>query len=72
MDTKYIIILFKSERLDQVVDSENDDVEVPLHLGQIADTMYEWEGLVAEWLGLTLADVAAIKLKHPNELKLQT
>ena len=70
MNTKCIIILFNSERLDQVVDSVNDDV--PLHLGQIADTMYEWEGPVAECLGLTLADVAAIKLKHPNELKLQT
>lgn len=53
-----------------MLDYENGDV--PLHLGQIADTMYEWEGQVAEQLGLTLADVAAIKVKHPFELKLQT
>jgi hypothetical protein len=42
------------------------------HLGRIADTMYEWEGPVADELGLTRADVAAIKVKHPKELKLQT
>ena len=44
---------------------------VSKHLGQIADTMYEWEGPVAEQLGLIPADVAAIKVKHPGELKLQ-
>ena len=45
---------------------------VSKHLGQIADTMYEWEGPVAEQLGLTQADVAAVRMKHPGELKLQT
>ena len=45
---------------------------VSKHLGQIADTMYEWEGPVAEQLGLTQADIAAIKAKNPGELKLQT
>ena len=45
---------------------------VPKHLGQIADIMYEWEGPVAEQLGLTQADVAAIKTKYPNELRLRT
>ena len=53
-----------------MLDFENDDV--PVHLGRIADSMYEWEGPVAEQLGLTQADVAAIKLKHPGELGLQT
>ena len=45
---------------------------VSKHLGQIADAMYEWEGPVAEQLGLTPADIAAIKMKYPSELKLQT
>jgi hypothetical protein len=52
------------------LDFENDGVSK--HLGQIADAMYEWEGPIAEQLGLTKADVAAIKTKHPGELKLQT
>ena len=52
---------------DQVIGND-----VPLHLGQIADSMYEWEGPVAEQLGLTQADVAAIKMQHPSELRLQT
>ena len=52
------------------MDSGNGGVSK--HLGQIADTMYEWEGPVAEQLGLTLADIAAIKVKYPGELKLQT
>jgi hypothetical protein len=34
--------------------------------------MYEWEGRIADHLGLTQADVAAIKKKYPDELKLQT
>ena len=59
-----------ADRLDQVLDFAND--QVPLHLGQIADSMYEWEGPVAENLGLTQVDVAAIKMKHPGELRQQT
>ena len=42
------------------------------HLGQIADAMYEWEGPVAEELGLTRADMARIKTKYEHNLKLQT
>jgi hypothetical protein len=52
------------------LDFSNDGV--PLHLGQIADKMYEWEGAIAEQLGLTLADVEDIKKEYPNKLKLQT
>ena len=55
---------------DQVLDFNNDGVS--RHLGQIADNMYEWEGPIAEHLGLTPADVAAINTKHPKNLKLQT
>ena len=56
--------------MDMVIDF--DSCSVSKHLGQIADSMYEWEGSVAEELGLTPADVAAIKVKHPGELRLQT
>ena len=44
---------------------------VPQHLGQIADYMSEWEGPIAESLGLTPADGADIKTKHRTELNLQ-
>ena len=44
----------------------------PKHLGQIADSISEWEGRIADELGLKKADVAAIKCEYPNKLKLQT
>ena len=53
-----------------MLDSENNGA--PKHLGQIANNMYEWEGSVADHLGLSKADVAAIKTKYPKELKLQS
>lgn len=56
--------------LDQVLDFANNGVSK--HLGQIADTMCEWEGPIAEGLNLTSADIAAIKWKYPRELALQT
>ena len=58
------------QKLNQVLDFDNSGVSK--HLGQIADSMYEWEGPVAEALDLTKADVAAIIKKHPTDLKLQT
>ena len=42
------------------------------YLGRIADSMAEWEGRIADELGLTVADTAAIKKKYPGELKLQS
>ena len=56
-------------KLDDVVDSRNNDV--PEHLGKIADSMYEWEGAVAENLKLTKADVTNITKKFPIEMNLQ-
>ena len=53
-----------------MLDFENDGVSK--HLGQIADAMHEWEGPIAEQLGLTPVDVAAIKMKYRGELRLQT
>ena len=56
--------------LDQVLDFENGGVSK--HLGKIAESMYEWEGSVAEQLGLTPADISDIKVEYPGKLKLQT
>ena len=55
--------------LDQNIDYNNGGV--PKHLGKIAVSMSEWEGRIADGLGLTPADIAAIKMKHPSELRLQ-
>ena len=41
-------------------------------IGQIADFMYEWEGSVAEQLGLSRPEVAAIKKRYSEDLNLQT
>ena len=56
-------------KLDLVIDADNHGHE---HLFHIAHSMYEWEGAVAEKLGLTRANVAAIKITHPGQLRLQT
>ena len=56
--------------MDWALDFEHGGVSK--HLGQIADAMYEWEGPIAEQLGLTRTDVAAIKTEHPHKLRLQT
>ena len=55
--------------LDCVIDSGHGGILK--HLGQIADTMYEWEGPIADSLGLSQADVARIKKAYPGELNLQ-
>ena len=57
------------ERLSMVIDSEIGGALK--HLGEIADFMDEWEGKIAEGLKLSPADIAAIKLKHPSNLRLQ-
>ena len=54
---------------DQVVDSKNSGVGK--HLREIADSIYEWEGPIADELCLTPADVAEIKYRHYSEWKLQ-
>ena len=56
--------------LDQVLDFENGGDSKLLE--QIADSMCEWEGPVAEQLDLTPADIAAIKAEYPGKLRLQT
>ena len=55
--------------LEDVIDSKSNSVSK--HLGEIADSMCEWEGAVAENLGLTPADISSIKTKFPKEINLQ-
>ena len=55
--------------LDDVLDSKSSGVAK--HLGEIADSMCEWEGSVAENLELTQADVANIKTEFPKKMNLQ-
>ena len=55
--------------LDQVIDYSNGGVSK--HLGQIADSMDRWEGSVADELGLSQANISAIKAAHPTDFNLQ-
>ena len=57
------------QRLDQVLDHEHNGV--PIHLGQIASTMCEWEGRIADGLYLTDVEVANIKYAYKDDLELQ-
>ena len=57
-------------RLHQKIDGANEGV--PKDIGKIADSMYEWEGGVAEALGLTKVDVASIKNEQRDKLELQS
>ena len=61
--------LISGNQLDQVIDSQH--LGIPKHLGMIADSMFEWEGSIAEKLQLSAADIAMIKTKYPTNMKLQ-
>ena len=41
------------------------------HLGEIADSMAEWEGPIADKLKLRASDVEEIKTNYPRKFKLQ-
>ena len=70
LPTGYYHYFFRDvPHLDKEIDFCNKGV--PKHLGQIAESMAEWEGRIADELGLTEADVASIKIKYPSNLKLQ-
>ena len=57
-------------KLEKQIDFEHGGIQA--HLGAIADAMDEWEGPVAEALGLNTAAIAGIKAKHQDNLNLQT
>ena len=56
-------------RLNLVLDA--DKIVENKHLGQIADSMSEWQGRIAEELGLTPPDVENIKYKYSHDMNLQ-
>ena len=65
---EYNTLFIGKAQLDKEIDADG----VLKHLGQIADSMTEWEGRISEQLGLKPADVASIYTKHPRKLKLQS
>ena len=66
----YVLLILVATILDEEIDSGSDGV--PNHLGQIADSMAEWEGKIADTLKLKMSDVAAIKYQWPTNLKMQS
>ena len=61
-------------KLDKEFDFEHKNASglaVPKHLGRIADLMTEWEGSVADCLGLTEPEKYDIREKNPNKPSLQ-
>ena len=67
--SNYVLFIGKVQ-LEKEIDADNNGVLK--HLGQIADSMTEWEGRISEELQLTPADVASIYMQHPDKLKLQS
>ena len=56
--------------MNKVIDADNNGTLK--HLGQIADSLAEWEGRISDGLHLTPSDVASVHTKYPNDLKLQS
>ena len=60
-------------KLDQEIDFEHRDIRglvIPKHLGKIADVM-DWQGDVADQLGLSAADRNDIVERYKSSQKLQ-
>lgn len=75
VSNKYLEVLqfhtcIMDDPLDLVLDSDNSR-GVSRHLGEIANQMSEWEGPIAECLGLNPPEIASIKTKYPANLQLQ-
>ena len=61
-------------KLDQEIDFEHRDDRgqvIPQHLGRIAELMTDWEGVIADHLGLSGPDRSDIREESPREPKLQ-
>ena len=61
-------------KADKEIDFENMDIRgrlVPQHIGRIAAVMTDWEGTIADGLGLTAADRADIVERYPRKPSLQ-
>ena len=61
-------------KLDREIDFEHRDERgqlIPRHLGKMAESMTDWEGAIADHLGLSEPDRSDIRDKNPREPKLQ-
>ena len=66
---KFVVNYRKFDPLDQVVDYGS---KAPVHIGQIAERVREWEGPLSDGLDLSPTDVRSIKTMHDRDLKGQT
>ena len=60
-------------KLDREIDFEHRDERgqlIPRHLGKMAESMTDWEGAIADHLGLSKPDRSEIRDKYPWEPKL--
>ena len=61
-------------KLDEEIDFDHRDARnqvIPEHLGRIADSMTDWEGDIADHLGLSEPDRSDIRERNIREPKLQ-
>ena len=61
-------------KLDREIDFEHRDERgqlIPRHLGKMAESMTDWEGAIADHLGLSEVDKGDIRDKNPRQLELQ-
>ena len=62
-------------KLDNEVDFEHRNTPggqiIPKHLGKIAESMMNWEGTIADHLGLSEQDRSDIRRRNIGEPKLQ-
>ena len=61
-------------KLDKEIDFEHRDARghvIPKHLGRIAESMTDWEGDIADHLGLSEPDRSDIRERYSGEPKLQ-
>ena len=61
-------------KLDREIDFEHRDERgqlIPRHLGKMAESMTDWEGAIADHLGLSDAVRSDIRDKNPRQPELQ-
>ena len=61
-------------KLDREIDFDHRDGRgqvIPEHLGRIAESMVEWEGVIADQLGLGEPDRSDVRKRNPNRPSLQ-
>ena len=61
-------------KLDREIDFEHRDERgqlIPRHLGKMAESMTDWEGAIADHLGLSDSDRSDIRDKDPRQPELQ-